>query len=128
MPLSGPTAHPPVMRLTLACNLAEVRRAALTLCQFLAGQGCTQKEVLDSELALVEACNNAILHADEAGRLHPVMVEASCNPLEIELRITDNTSGARQRTPWCFEKGAPSCKRGGFGELIQVEGRARFSL
>ena len=93
MPLSGQTAHPPVLRLTLACNLAEVRRAALALCQFLAGQRCTQKEVLDSELALVEACNNAILHADEAGRLHPVLVEASCNPLEIELRITDHTGG-----------------------------------
>jgi serine/threonine-protein kinase RsbW len=63
------------------------------LCQFLAEQGCTQKEALDSELALVEACNNAILHADEAGRRHPVLVEASCNPLEIELRITDHTGG-----------------------------------
>ena len=93
MPLSGQTAHSPVLRLTLACNLAEVRRAALTLYQFLAGQGCTEKEVLDSELALVEACNNAILHADEAGRLHAVLVEASCNPLEIEMRITDHTRG-----------------------------------
>jgi serine/threonine-protein kinase RsbW len=93
MPLSGPTAHSSVLRLTLACNLAEVRRAALTLYQFLAGQGCTEREVLDSELALVEACNNAILHADEAGRSHSVLVEASCNPLEIEMRITDHTHG-----------------------------------
>jgi serine/threonine-protein kinase RsbW len=93
MPQFGQTARSPVLRLTLACNLAEVRRAAVTLYQFLAGQGCTEKEVLDSELALVEACNNAILHADEKGRSDSVLVEVSCNPLEIEMRITDHTRG-----------------------------------
>jgi serine/threonine-protein kinase RsbW len=55
--------------------------------------GATEKEVQDSELALVEACNNAILHAGKAGRLHPVLIEASCNASEIQIRVTDHTQG-----------------------------------
>ncbi len=89
----GQSACQAVFRLALACDLAKVRPAALAVYQFLAGQGCTEREVQDSELALVEACNNAILHASAAERGYPVLIEATCNPLEIEMRITDHTDG-----------------------------------
>ena len=53
---------PAALRLELACDLVEVRGTALAVCGFLTGQGCSEREVKDCELALTEACNNAILY------------------------------------------------------------------
>jgi anti-sigma regulatory factor (Ser/Thr protein kinase) len=44
----------------LGYDLAEVRRAAETVRKFLKQQSCADADVMDCELALVEACNNAI--------------------------------------------------------------------
>jgi anti-sigma regulatory factor (Ser/Thr protein kinase) len=77
----------------LACSLAEVRTAAQAACDFLAEQGCPQRQLVDYELALVEACNNAIKHSTASGRRRPVVVEVLCNGNEIELRVTDHTPG-----------------------------------
>ena len=51
------------MRLSLACDLAEVRPAILAVRGFLTEQGLGEKDLTKCELALAEACNNAINHA-----------------------------------------------------------------
>jgi anti-sigma regulatory factor (Ser/Thr protein kinase) len=90
-PTTGTTAA--TLCLSLACDLREVRRAASELRRFLAGQKCPQTDVTDCELALVEACNNAIQYAQGAARAAPVLVQVSCGLRVIELRITDHTAG-----------------------------------
>jgi serine/threonine-protein kinase RsbW len=82
-----------VTRLCLACCLAEVQGTARAARSFLADQGCGDSELIDYELALVEACNNAIEHAGKEGRNRSVVVEIWCNRKEVELRITDHTAG-----------------------------------
>ena len=51
------------LRLTLSCQLSEVRDAVRTVQEFLKQQHCAENELSDCELALVEACNNAIQYA-----------------------------------------------------------------
>ncbi len=79
--------------MALACDLAKVRQAVDALQAFLIARGCAEEERLDCELALVEACNNAIEYATEAGRSKPVLVEAVVNARQIEMRVTDHTAG-----------------------------------
>jgi anti-sigma regulatory factor (Ser/Thr protein kinase) len=86
-------SRPAVLRLSLACNLAGVRPAAEAARVFLAEQGCAGQDLVDYELALVEACNNAIRHCTASGRHKPVLVEVLCDKKEIELRVTDHTPG-----------------------------------
>jgi len=92
MPQSGiiPTA---TLRLTLPCDLHEVRGAAKRLAAFLLDQGCGQEESTDCELAFVEACNNAIQYAAPGARHLPIMIAVVCAPAEIELQVTDHTPG-----------------------------------
>ena len=82
-----------VLRLCLECNLTEVHSAARVARRFLAEQGCLYHELMDYELALVEACNNAIQHAGIDGRNKPVVVEILCDTAQVEFRITDHTAG-----------------------------------
>jgi serine phosphatase RsbU (regulator of sigma subunit) len=80
-------------RVALACNLAEVRPATLAVRSFLEGQRVPEAEVATCELALAEACNNAIQHAPEAAWQHPVEIHVTCDESRIELRVTDHTAG-----------------------------------
>jgi anti-sigma regulatory factor (Ser/Thr protein kinase) len=84
---------PPGLVVHLACDLEKVRDAADAARRFLTEQGCWAADVLDCELALVEACNNAIQYASPENREKPVMVEVSCAPSAIELRVSDHTPG-----------------------------------
>lgn len=87
--------HPPPathLRLCARGDLSEVPQAAAGVRTFLFGQGCLERDVADCELALVEACNNAMQHAGGCGS-EGIEIEASCTPREIELRITDKTAG-----------------------------------
>src|SRR5512147_1691417 len=90
---SNSALSPPGLRVRLACDLGQVREAASSVRQFLIGQGCAEADVLDCELALVEACNNAIKYAPAEARTLPVAVEVSCSAAEIELRVSDHTAG-----------------------------------
>ena len=76
-----------------ACTLAAVREAAQTARSWLADQGLTEDELAAWELALVEACNNAVEHATEAGRARPVRIDVSCGETDVEARVTDHTKG-----------------------------------
>jgi serine phosphatase RsbU (regulator of sigma subunit)/anti-sigma regulatory factor (Ser/Thr protein kinase) len=81
------------LNLALAPNLAEVRAVALQARDFVTAWGWSEAEVSACELALVEACNNAIHHVSEAGRHQPIEVELVCDAANFEVRIYDHTPG-----------------------------------
>ncbi len=85
--------EPAALRLQLNCDLQEERRAAQALREFLAAQHCSESERLDCELALVEACNNAIEHASPQARQMPLLVQILCSAHWIEVQVTDHTAG-----------------------------------
>ena len=85
--------QPASLRLALTCELGNVRGVAQTVRAFLAEQGCAEDHLIACELALVEACNNAIEHARGSQTQQPIRIEAACDHLEITLRITDHTRG-----------------------------------
>lgn len=86
-------SRPAVLRLTLPCNLAEVRGASLEVASFLISQGCDENERMTCSLALVEACNNAIRYAPPESLSQPVIIEAVITDQAIEVRVTDHTQG-----------------------------------
>ena len=85
--------RPAALQLALACDLAEVRLTAQMVRRFLSAQNCAEGDLMDCELALVEACNNAVQYAAENARHLPVGVEVICGPQQIEMRVTDHTAG-----------------------------------
>jgi serine phosphatase RsbU (regulator of sigma subunit)/anti-sigma regulatory factor (Ser/Thr protein kinase) len=94
--MTGNTTHSArcaALRLTIECRLAEVRPATLEVRAFLLEQGLREEEIAVCELALAEACNNAIQHAGESDRQKPLEVGILCNGTKIELRVTDHTPG-----------------------------------
>jgi len=93
MPEAASPSRSAVLRLTLACQFGEVRRAARAVCEFLRERGCGAEQLMDCQLALVEACNNAINYAGKSASGDPIVVEANCGPEDIELRIIDHTPG-----------------------------------
>ncbi len=80
---------------SLRCDLKEVRQATTAAAGFLAGEGLNMDELTACELALTEACNNAIQYASEEGRTKPVEIAVTCNPSGVELSVTDHTPGFR---------------------------------
>jgi anti-sigma regulatory factor (Ser/Thr protein kinase) len=94
--MTGPvtTVHQPnVMQVTLHCDVAHVRPAVQMAHDFLAKQGWQENDLMSFDLALVEACNNAIKYAGESGRQRPVVLEAICQPAQVEFRVHDHTPG-----------------------------------
>lgn len=94
MPAS--TAQPSrgvTFRLMLPCALGGVRAASLAVREFLSEQGLHEEELTACEVALVEACNNAIQYVTERGRCEPVEITAACNGSKVELVVVDHTSG-----------------------------------
>src|SRR3954462_13025994 len=87
------SARPPLFRLELPCDLTQVRDGVRAVHHFLTEQGCGESDWSACELALVEACNNAIRYVADKHRRRPVVIEAICEATELELRITDHTPG-----------------------------------
>ncbi len=85
--------HRQSLRLTFSCELTQVRGVARQAHEFLAQQGCSEDDMVDCELALVEACNNAIEYARDAARGLSVEVELRCESSFIEMRVKDHTAG-----------------------------------
>src|SRR5688572_9060238 len=81
------------LRLALACQVEAVRPAALRVVEFLKDQHVAGEEIQACELAVVEACNNAVQYARPEARGEPVMIQTSCGAERIEFRIEDHTSG-----------------------------------
>jgi anti-sigma regulatory factor (Ser/Thr protein kinase) len=93
MPENSGASRPAVLRFALACDLKQVRHAAQTVHRFLTEQRCDERDLTACDLALVEACNNAIKYSLETARGIPVEVEVICGEETIELRVTDHTPG-----------------------------------
>ena len=98
------------MRFALPCELSAVRTGAEKVSEFLVGRGCTETEVTACQLALVEACNNAIQYARPGERKFPVVIDVICGAEEIEIQVTDRTAGF----DWPTQTSLPDfgCERG----------------
>lgn len=81
------------LRLSLACDLEEVRPVTLAVRSFLTEQGLSEEELMACELALAEACNNAIRYANEEGRQAPIEIDTICDPHRVSLCVYDHTPG-----------------------------------
>src|SRR5579871_4462858 len=90
---SAASSRPLSLRLTLGCELEEVRIAVHSIRTFLAEQGWTDNDLMSFDLALVEACNNAIKYVGDAGRKHPIELEAITDAAGVEFRVHDHTPG-----------------------------------
>ena len=93
MPEISGASRPATLRFALPCELNQVRQAAQTVHRFLMEQGCGEDILTACDLALVEACNNAIKYAPESSRTRPVDVDIACGSEQLELRVTDHTMG-----------------------------------
>jgi len=80
------------MRAILQRDYAQVRVVSGRVKRFLLDHGCGADTRADFELALVEACNNAIKHTS-CSVLEPVIIELSVGRSEIELRVIDHGHG-----------------------------------
>ncbi len=80
-------------RAAIPCELEKVRPLTKQARDFFVEQGLSEEELMACELALVEACNNAVLYAGEAGHNSPIEVEISCDDDQIELHVVDHTHG-----------------------------------
>jgi serine phosphatase RsbU (regulator of sigma subunit)/anti-sigma regulatory factor (Ser/Thr protein kinase) len=78
---------------SMPCDLAYVRTTVLAARDFLASQGLKNDELLACELAMVEACNNAIRYAPASGRKFPVEIHVFCETSRVEMHIVDHTDG-----------------------------------
>jgi serine phosphatase RsbU (regulator of sigma subunit)/anti-sigma regulatory factor (Ser/Thr protein kinase) len=81
------------LRIAMPWGLAEVRPAVLAVRAFLAEHGLHEEELGACELALAEACNNAVQHTPADRRNRPIQLEAILAPLQVELRVTDHGPG-----------------------------------
>src|SRR5690349_9566254 len=90
---SAAFSRPVILRLALECDLLAVRAAAQTVHGFLAEQGWTADELMSFDLALVEACNNAVRYVGEAGRQQPIGLEVISEAGQVEFRVQDHTPG-----------------------------------
>jgi anti-sigma regulatory factor (Ser/Thr protein kinase) len=81
------------LRMSLACDLSAVRPMTAVMRDFLREQGASEQEVQACELAMSEACNNAIRYAGPGGQGKVVGIEVSALPDRIDLRVEDNTPG-----------------------------------
>ncbi|PYK59548.1 MAG: hypothetical protein DME21_12920, partial [Verrucomicrobia bacterium] len=89
----GKSSRGVALRLSLACDLTEVRPAILAVRGFLTEQGLAEKDLTKCELALAEACNNAINHAADGAKSKAIEIEVICNAAKVELRVNDHTPG-----------------------------------
>lgn len=80
-------------RLDFPATLDDAREAVRSVIQWLVDQKVSMEECQQWELVLAEAANNAVLYATPEQALQPVRIEASLTCEEIEVRITDHTSG-----------------------------------
>ena len=81
------------LRMELACDFGRVRGVAEQVLDFLKNHGCDDESRSDCELALVEACNNAIKYAGPSGCRFPVMLDVTVEASAVEMRITDHGPG-----------------------------------
>jgi serine phosphatase RsbU (regulator of sigma subunit)/anti-sigma regulatory factor (Ser/Thr protein kinase) len=80
-------------RYALPCDLAEVPSARRALRRFLTEQGLHEEELAACELALAEACNNAIQNVRDGGSMRPIEITVLCTNSKVEISVNDHTPG-----------------------------------
>jgi len=89
----GKSAACAQFRYSLPCDIAEVPTARRAVRRFLTAQGLHEEELAACELALAEACNNAIQNVRDGGSLHPVEITILCTNSKVEMCVNDHTPG-----------------------------------
>jgi serine phosphatase RsbU (regulator of sigma subunit)/anti-sigma regulatory factor (Ser/Thr protein kinase) len=78
-------------RIPFACQLDAVRPVIQDARELLAGHGARQEALEACELALVEACNNAILYTSDASQ--PIFIQLLIEGSNLEIQVIDHTPG-----------------------------------
>ena len=91
--MSLPQQHFDGFRLDFPATLEDARDAVRSVMQWLADHQIREDECQPWELVLAEAANNAVLYATPEQARLTVRIEAALSDDEIEIRITDHTSG-----------------------------------
>jgi anti-sigma regulatory factor (Ser/Thr protein kinase) len=86
-------ASAPAFRVSFNPTLREGREAARAVAAHLAATGLRDEDVFACELALVEACNNAVHHLGPSSELEPVEVEAVHMGDWLQFSVHDHTPG-----------------------------------
>lgn len=76
--------------LSVRCDLAEVQPAAHAIHNFLARHGIAEQILGQCELALVEACNNAIQNSSPAAAGDVISVQAQLEGPAVEISVVDH--------------------------------------
>jgi serine phosphatase RsbU (regulator of sigma subunit)/anti-sigma regulatory factor (Ser/Thr protein kinase) len=97
-------------RLSLRCDLVAVRETASAARQFLETHRVVETELAAIELALVEACNNAVLYAKEPASEDCLEIQVFCDDAVIELQVIDHSEGFNW--PAEIELPAPDAEHG----------------
>lgn len=80
-------------RLDFPPTLDDARDAVRSVIEWLADQQILPDECPQWELVLAEAANNAVNYATPEQSRLTLRIEATLSPQDIEVRITDHTSG-----------------------------------
>src|ERR1041385_4742317 len=80
-------------RLALPGRLEAIRDGVRAARQFLAEQNLSQQELTACELALVEACNNAVTYSHPEGFDAEAQIELHCDAEEVEKHVIDHGPG-----------------------------------
>lgn len=94
-------------RTSLECELSRVSEARLEVRRFLEEQAVSEAEICACELALAEACNNAVQNVTIEGKESPVEILVICTPAKVELHVSDHTPGF----DWPEQAKLPECER-----------------
>ena len=82
-----------VCSLSMACRLEDVRPTAETAKNFLLERRISPADADACELALVEACNNAVQYAPREKQSSNIEVAIFCRPDAVEIHVMDHTNG-----------------------------------
>ena len=80
-------------RLLVPCDLGAVRQAALSVRETMVNHGARDDALAPCELAIVEACNNAILYANQLSRHEPVEILLINDGSNLEIHVLDHSPG-----------------------------------
>lgn len=78
---------------SISCDLARVRPIVIAARDFLASESLGNDDLFACELALVEACNNAIRYAPTSRRHLPIEIQLFCEDSRLEMHVVDHTNG-----------------------------------
>src|SRR5437762_7669876 len=80
-------------RLALPAELEAVRESVRLARRFLAGQNLSEQELMACELALAEACNNAVTYSRSPEANPSVEIELCCDSELLEMHVVDHGPG-----------------------------------